>query len=407
MMTLLKNARLKYKFWLLNIVVFTVLVVLAGYAISEIAAATGETFEAAFAEHAGGFAGIVLVLMLLEMAGSQLLISFIERHIHRLKNTMVDVQRTGNLSLRADVDSTDEIGEMAEAFNAMQGRTGQAVLSMKDAIHKLEAEVTALTAATERSRDELKRQQQGTDRSADAVDAMLTGFQGIASQADNAKELSREARLAATTGRDRVARTSNSIQKLAEVIAQSASSVEALAENSREIGSTVTEIQGIAEQTNLLALNAAIEAARAGEQGRGFAVVADEVRNLARRVQDSTEQIQGTIDRLLATMGSAVEQMNASSADASRCVEEADAGTIALQEINAVVQQIDDTNQDIARVSADQTAATDAVQHDIQSIRETTQSMVDQLVDSASMSQRLKALIAELETVAAQVSVDQ
>ncbi|MGP4844453.1 methyl-accepting chemotaxis protein [Marinobacter sp. 1Y8] len=407
MITLLKNAKLKYKFWLLNIVVFIVLVVLAGYAITEIAAATDQTFETAFAEHAGGFAGVVLILMLLEMAGSQLLISFIERHIYRLKNTMVDVQRTGNLSLRADVDSTDEIGEMADAFNAMQGRTGQAVLSMKDAIHKLEAEVSALAAATERSRDELKRQQQGTDRSADAVEAMLTGFRGIASQADNAKELSHEARSAATTGRDRVARTSNSIQRLAEVIAQSASSVEALAENSREIGSTVTEIQGIAEQTNLLALNAAIEAARAGEQGRGFAVVADEVRNLARRVQDSTEQIQGTIDRLLATMGSAVEQMNASSADASRCVEEADAGTIALQEINAVVQQIDDTNQDIARVSADQTAATDDVQQDIQSIRETTQSMVDQLVDSASMSQRLQALIAELEAVAAQVSVDQ
>lgn len=406
MVALLKNAKLKYKFWLLNIVVLAVLLLLVIFAMDRIAAATGQTFGDVFSAQAPAFAGVVVVLILLEMGCSQLLISFIERHVHRLKNTMVEVQSTGNLSLRAAVDSTDEIGEMGDAFNAMQSRTGDVVRSMKEAIKRLESEVASLAAASERSRDELKRQQTGTDRSADAVQAMLDGFRGIAEQADAAKELSHEAREAAVKGSDRVTKSSRSIQRLAEIIQQSAGSVEALAENSREIGSAVTEIQGIAEQTNLLALNAAIEAARAGEQGRGFAVVADEVRKLAQRVQDSTEQIQGTIDRLLGTMGEAVQQMNSSSVDASRCVEEADAGAAALQEINAMVMRIDETNQDIADVSADQTASTDSVQQNLESIRETTQAMVDQLVDSADMGQRLRQLIRELETAAAKVSVD-
>lgn len=406
MVALLKNARLKYKFWLLNIVVFAVLMLLVIFAMNRIADATDQTFSDVFSAQAPAFAGVVVVLMLLEMACSQLLITFIERHVHRLKNTMVEVQSTGNLSLHARVDSTDEIGEMGEAFNAMQRRTGDVVRSMKEAIKRLESEVASLAAASERSRDELKRQQTGTDRSADAVQAMLEGFRGIAEQADAAKELSHEARQAALGGSERVAKSSRSIQRLAEVIQQSAGSVEALAENSREIGSAVTEIQGIAEQTNLLALNAAIEAARAGDQGRGFAVVADEVRKLAQRVQESTEQIQGTIDRLLGTMGAAVQQMNSSSVDASRCVEEADAGAAALQEISAMVTRIDETNQDIADVSADQTASTDEVQQNLQSIRETTQAMVDQLVDSADMGQRLRQLIRELETAASKVTVD-
>ncbi|MEQ5837241.1 methyl-accepting chemotaxis protein [Marinobacter sp. NFXS9] len=406
MMSLLKNARLKYKFWLLNIVVLAVMLLLVLFAMSRMADATGQPLSVIVSEHAAAFAGVVVVLMIFEMACSQLLISFIERHVHRLKDTMVEVQASGNLSLRAPVDSTDEIGAMGEAFNAMQARTGRVVSSMKAAIQRLESEVAALTEAAERSRDELKRQQTGTDRSAQAIQAMLESFRGIAGQADAAKELSHEARRAAVEGSERVAQSSRSIQQLADVIQKSAGSVEALAENSREIGSAVTEIQGIAEQTNLLALNAAIEAARAGDQGRGFAVVADEVRKLAQRVQDSTEQIQGTIDRLLGTMGEAVQQMNTSSVDASRCVEEADAGAAALQEISAMVLRIDDTNQDIADVSAQQTSATDEVQQNVQSIRETTQAMVDQLVESADMSRRLRELIRELEGAAAQVSVE-
>ncbi|MCD1648947.1 methyl-accepting chemotaxis protein [Marinobacter adhaerens] len=405
MLTLLRNARLKYKFWLLNIVVFAVLCLLVLYAMHTIAGQTGKSFDQVFADTAPGFALVVAVLMVLEMAGSQLLISFIERHVNRLKNTMVDVQASGNLSQRAVVDSTDEIGEMASAFNAMQDRTVGVVRSMKEAIERLHREVEELTAAAEARRDDLGRQQQGADRSAEVIETMLQSFTGIAEQAGIAKTLSHEASDAARDGSTRVGQSADSIRKLADVVRNSASSVEALAENSHEISHAITEIRGIAEQTNLLALNAAIEAARAGEQGRGFAVVADEVRKLAQRVQDSTDQIQGTIDRLLSAINTAVNQMTGSSEDATRCVEESEEGRRALEAINEVVSRIDHTNQEIANVSAEQTAGTDDVLANVQGIRETTQNMVTQLAESADMSRRLKKLIDSLEEASSKVTV--
>lgn len=405
MLTLLRNIRLKYKFWLLNILVFAVLCLLVLYAMQVIAGQTESSFSQVFAETAPGFALVVAVLMALEMAGSQLLISFIERHVNRLKDTMVAVQTSGDLSRRADVDSRDEIGEMAAAFNAMQDRTSDVVRSMKTATAHLHQEVESLTQRAAARRDSLTRQQEGANRSAESVEAMLQSFVGIAEQAGIAKTLSTEARETAVNGSQRVSQSADSIRRLAGVVRQSAGSVQSLAENSHEIGQTITEIKGIAEQTNLLALNAAIEAARAGEQGRGFAVVAEEVRNLARRVQDSTDQIQSTLDRLLASMNTAVEQMTGSSDDAERCVEESDKGRQALEAINEVVSRIDQTNQEIADMSAEQTADTDQVLANVQDIRETTRNMVVQLSESADMTQRLEQLIHSLEEASAKVTV--
>ena len=370
-----------------------------------IAGQTESSFSQVFADTAPGFALIVAVLMALEMAGSQLLISFIERHVNRLKNTMVAVQTSGDLSRRADVDSRDEIGEMAAAFNAMQDRTSDVVRSMKTATEHLHQEVESLTQRAAARRDSLTRQQEGANRSAESVEAMLQSFVGIAEQAGIAKTLSTEARETAVNGSQRVSQSADSIRRLASVVRQSAGSVQSLAENSHEIGQTITEIKGIAEQTNLLALNAAIEAARAGEQGRGFAVVAEEVRNLARRVQDSTDQIQTTLDRLLASMNTAVEQMKGSSDDAERCVEESEKGRQALEAINEVVGRIDRTNQEIADMSAEQTADTDQVLTNVQDIRETTRNMVVQLSESADMTQRLEQLIRSLEEASAKVTV--
>ncbi len=405
MLTLLRNIRLKYKFWLLNILVFAVLCLLVLYAMQVIAGQTESSFSQVFADTAPGFALIVAVLMTLEMAGSQLLISFIERHVNRLKDTMVAVQTSGDLSRRADVDSRDEIGEMAAAFNAMQDRTSDVVRSMKTATEHLHQEVESLTQRAAARRDSLTRQQEGANRSAESVEAMLQSFVGIAEQAGIAKTLSTEARETAVNGSQRVSQSADSIRRLAGVVRQSAGSVQSLAENSHEIGQTITEIKGIAEQTNLLALNAAIEAARAGEQGRGFAVVAEEVRNLARRVQDSTDQIQTTLDRLLASMNTAVEQMTGSSDDAERCVEESEKGRQALEAINEVVGRIDRTNQEIADMSAEQTADTDQVLTNVQDIRETTRNMVVQLSESADMTQRLEQLIRSLEEASAKVTV--
>ncbi len=392
-----RNLRLKYKFWLVNIFVLAVLLIVVMYSMHLLASQTGKSFDTVFSDTAPGFAGVVALLMILEMTVSQILISFIEKHVDALKTIMVDVERTGDLDRRAVIESTDEIGQMAQAFNAMQDRTTNVVRSIKAATSQLKSEVTALNRTTSQSRDELVRQKSDTDRSAAAVDEMLETFLDIAGSAESTRELSHRANETARNGRSLVDGTSGAIEHLAGEIRGTATSVEALAENSQEIGHAVNEIQGIAEQTNLLALNAAIEAARAGEHGRGFAVVAEEVRNLAQRVQDSTEQIQETIGRLLGTMEDAVSKMNLSSDSAQQCVERANEGSRALQEITDAVQEIYDSNRRIAEASGAKSASTDAVHGDIQSIRETTESMVNRLIESSEMGERLQQLIDDLE----------
>lgn len=405
MIRLIRDARLKYKFWLLNIVVLSVLLLMVLFAMTKIAQASGQDFVSTLMATAPEFALLVALLMVFEMGLSQFLISFVERHVNHLKDTMIQVQTTGNLGCHAQVDARDEIGEMAQAFNAMQDRTARVVTSVKQAIAQLGAEIQTLTSNTEQSRDELKKQQQDVDRSTQVVTRMLNGFTGISEQAGQAKGMSHTAHEAVEAGRERVVQTASSITRLTDIVGESAVNVESLAANGHEIAAAVSEIRSIAEQTNLLALNAAIEAARAGEQGRGFAVVADEVRKLAQRVQDSTTHIQAIIDRLLAAMTKTADQMIGSREDAKRCVAEADQASRMLDELTRLVFGIDQKNAQIADVAQDQTAHTDEVNGNLDGIRHATKMMVEQLVSSADMGLRLRELTRQLETAAADLFV--
>ncbi|MEJ2668748.1 MAG: methyl-accepting chemotaxis protein [Gammaproteobacteria bacterium] len=401
----MKNIRLKYKFWLLNGLVLITLCQVVLYALFRIANIQQLNFFDTLFNYAVEFAIVVCVLMIIEMIGSQFLIRFIEQNVQELKDTMVNVQATGDLTIRANVNSSDEIGEISLAFNAMQERTATVMQSMKNAINQLHTEVHMLTSEADSRRDDLHQQQQGTARSAQRISDMLHSFQGIATQAKHAHTLSAHARAAATQGCQQVVQSTGSVETLAGTIKTATDNVSTLAKHSKSITITLAEIRDIAKQTNLLALNAAIEAARAGEQGRGFAVVADEVRTLAQRVETSTNQIQITMDHLLIAMETSVAHMSDSAGQVEQCVDEANETRDALDAIQQTISQIADANESISRISDQQSSTTDEVLNDVQKIQSATQSMVEQLKTSSDMGHRLQKLITLLEFTSKQVSV--
>ncbi|MCO3361062.1 methyl-accepting chemotaxis protein [Pseudomonas aeruginosa] len=311
-----------------------------------------------FADRAGAYAVAVLVLMLALLAASQLLIRFILTHLHTLKDVMLHVEKSGDLSARVPLQGRDEVGQMASAFNAMQAGYQRIVGTVAAAATKLDEGAQALAADT-------RDQSQEADRLAGA-------------------------------GQQAVSRVSASIAGLSQGVQDTAEMIQKLAEDSQKISGVVNVIHGIAEQTNLLALNAAIEAARAGEMGRGFAVVADEVRNLARRVQDSTDEITQMILALQSGTRDAVEFMQESSLKADGCVSQAGDAGEALAAIANAVAQMRESNTQIAVAAEQQSQVAEEMTRSVVGIRDVTELTVQQTVESAATSQQLVDLAGDL-----------
>jgi methyl-accepting chemotaxis protein len=200
-----------------------------------------------------------------------------------------------------------------------------------------------------------------------------------------------------TAGQAEVSKTQNSINALASKVADASTVINNLSDDSRQIGSVLEVIQGIAEQTNLLALNAAIEAARAGEQGRGFAVVADEVRNLARRTQDSTREIQAVIEKMQSSTDKAVSVMGDGQAQAEVSVEQAQRAGEALTAINLSVQRISDMNTQIATAAEEQAAVANEINQNFNQITHSAVRAEEEATKITAASKQLESLARVLE----------
>ena len=349
-----------------------------------------------FGERAGAYAIAVAVLMLLLLGASQLLIRFILGHLNQLKDVMLHVERSGDLAARAELDSGDEVGQMASAFNAMQAGYQRVVGTVAQAAASLDEGARRLAASMEQVRSGMLGQQAETDLAATAINEMSATVHEIARHAGDTRDQSAEADRLSGVGQQVVARAGSAIANLSQGVQQTAEMIQKLAEDSRTIGGMVETIHGIAEQTNLLALNAAIEAARAGEMGRGFAVVADEVRNLAKRVQDSTDEITRMIGNLQAASRDAVEFMRESSIKADHCVQEAEAAGGALGDIARAVAQMRDSNVQIAVAAEQQSQVAEEMTRSVVGIRDVTEQTVQQTLASASTSAELVGLADEL-----------
>ncbi|KUM44066.1 methyl-accepting chemotaxis protein [Pseudomonas sp. EpS/L25] len=411
----LRDLSLKYKFWAVNAVAFLTSLLLVLFAmqlevsgraeqLKAVKAALGEaaaslsapTFGDVFLARAPEYALAVGVLMLALLVASQLLIRFILGNLQRLKDTMLRVERDGDLTARVEVRGRDEVGQMTQAFNAMQDSYTRVVGTVAASAAQLDEGAGRLVSGMQGVRCGMQDQQQETDQAATAINEMSATVQQIAEHAAGTRDQSQEADRLANAGQQAVERVSHSIADLSQGVQQTAVMIQELAENSERITSVVNVIHGIAEQTNLLALNAAIEAARAGEAGRGFAVVADEVRNLAKRVQGSTDEITRMVDGLQAGTRDAVEFMRDSSLKADDCVIQAGAAGQALADITAAVTLMRDSNTQIAVAAEQQAQVAEEMSRSVVGIRDVTERTMLLTQESAATSTELAGLAGTL-----------
>ena len=264
---------------------------------------------------------------------------------------------------------SDEIGEIAFAMRMLETEAGAMVGRIVDATHQLTSHAGALHRATQSSTQSASSQQQDTDQVAEAIHEMSLSFQDVAINVQRTADVAAQADQAAASGRQVVSLTGSSITRLANEIQQAAQAIHLVESHSQDISRVLEVIRSIAEQTNLLALNAAIEAARAGEQGRGFAVVADEVRGLASRTSSATAEIQTMITTLQASSQQAVELMQRSRDQAESSVRHAEEAEQSLLGINSQVAEISEMSARIAAAMEQQSAVSEEINQRIVSIR--------------------------------------
>ncbi|MBT2341508.1 MULTISPECIES: methyl-accepting chemotaxis protein [Pseudomonas] len=367
--------------------------------------AHGVSLRQVFGERFSQYAMAVFVLMLAMLGASQLLIRFLLSQLNTLKDVMLHVEKTGDLSARVPLACKDEVGQMAAAFNAMQAGYQRVVDTVASTARQLDSGAARLASSMTDVRHGMLGQQSETDQAATAINQMSATVYHIAQHAGATRDLSKTADTLAGNGHAVVSRVQQSITGLSSGVQQTAEMIQRLADDSQKISGVVSVIHSIAEQTNLLALNAAIEAARAGEMGRGFAVVADEVRNLAKRVQISTDEITTMIAALQAGTRDAVDFMQESSYKADDCVQQAREAGEALAQITAAVAQMRESNTQIAVAAEQQSQVAEDMNRAVVSIRDVTENTVRQTVDSATTSHELATLAGELNKAIGQLKL--
>lgn len=296
----------------------------------------------------------------------------------------------------------DEYGEIDFAMRMLEAEAGAAVGRVADSAEKLSRDASEMVASVEMARQEILQQQAETDQVATAVNEMAASIQEVARNAQNAADAADEANASAQGGHRVVSSTREAIAELSAEVERATDVIQALEKSSTDISAVLDVIRGIAEQTNLLALNAAIEAARAGEQGRGFAVVADEVRNLASRTQDSTREIQSMIESLQEGARSAVEVMGQSRSKAEGSVMRAAEAAEALESITTGVRTITDMSAQIATAVEEQSAVGEEISRSVTNIRQSSDANAESSLRIENAAGRVAEFSTELQALANQ-----
>ena len=345
--------------------------------------------------------GIIIVLVLLWMFRAM-----VANRLTLLKDNMKGIaEEDGDLTCRIPVKGDDCIDKVGYYLNLFLDKIHSTISQVNNATTQIGSSAAQLSGITEETTIAINAQQSETEQVATAINEMAATVAEVSRSATEAASAAQEADVQSNDGQQVVNDSIEYIGKLASDVEEAAEVIENLKDDSESISGVLDVIQGIAEQTNLLALNAAIEAARAGEQGRGFAVVADEVRTLAQRTQESTTEIKEMIDKLQTGAENAVNVMSQGREQAQKSVDKANETGNSLEAITAAVATINLMNTQIASATEEQNSVAEEVNKNINKISEHGEKTANGANQSALASSELTALSAELSSLMKQFKI--
>lgn len=342
---------------------------------------------------------IIITVLVLTAVMTVLLAIVLTRSIVRPLGDAVRVAEEvarGDLTQTVHTQGRDEVTRLQEALKTMQANLRETLQQISGSATQVASAAEELNAVTEEGSRALQQQSDEIEQAATAVNEMTAAVEEVASNAVSTSTASQQSSTSAMQGRQRVQETVNAIQHMNKDVELTAEQVSNLAGQTRDIGKVLDVIRAIAEQTNLLALNAAIEAARAGEAGRGFAVVADEVRALAHRTQQSTQEIEAMVSGIQQGSSQAVASMQNSSLRAQSTLEVARSAGDALEEITRSVSEISDRNLVIASAAEEQAQVSREVDRNLVNIRDLSLQSSQGAQQTNSASHELSRLAVEL-----------
>ncbi|MCK8077959.1 methyl-accepting chemotaxis protein [Vibrio coralliirubri] len=362
------------------------------FAVTNNAQVAQQHYETYLVQVAWQTALMIIVFVVLLLAAARVMLRQTQ-YLNDAIKTMADK----NLSVPIQMDCKDEYGDVARELEKTRVQLNDMIKTQVASSDELFALTEVMTISMSETKDSAQEEFNEIDQLATAMSEMTSTVQTVAEHAQSASSLTEQASGQALTGQKFVQGSVSKMSELSSDIAASAAAVNQVEERVDSIGSVVGTIQGISEQTNLLALNAAIEAARAGEAGRGFAVVADEVRNLAQRTQQATVEIQDMISHLQSSANSAVELMEKSVVEAAEGVDLVTNAGSELDGIVSQVNQINDMNFQIATAAGQQSSVAEEMSVNLTNVRELVEASVVVVGELLETSQLMESNAQELD----------